>query len=348
MDRARIETGELIYAKDYSPEKHGQNICCPDNNCKASMSHKQETLTHGGQFTRKAHFATLKDEEHPATCSEYKSYLRYGEAFESLKEALDEEKSILLNLNMKDLLFNLTTKFNSGAFKSSTSYMSSHKYKTLPVKNVKDILAFKDKIEEYSNGKGLQHTYINYINRKPILIEDFLIKRDKVELLFKTLYSAHTGARPSQDLLKKHQSSELKHHLAIGTPRLFVFQPTEASKNEADNKSLHVNGSAQFISKSKNSELIMLQSLYVVDDALRQDLRTGGDQYIMALPYIDMDESKKALDEYKNGKKEKVFLKIKWRITSKDQYTLTNDLRMSSPRLRSPLPKIKNSVKPNH
>lgn len=300
MKKARLPDGQVILAKQYNKEAHGDGLRCADPNCEAHMVFRRESLTHGAQSLRTAAFVSKSIKDHKADCNEHENFAIMAKAKKSIDQGLAEGKTIVLNVNM-----NLTGEFNTtvkdAVFKPST--LKRGNYVTAAAKNVEDVLDLIETIREKGGEAGLDKTVVNY-KGDVMPVKQFQVDtREEYRDLLNTVTKAATDAekfrRPKKDY-----------------PRLIKFTATQNTR--AKDGGL-IRGTSRKVHYPNGNMLIMLQVADVPPE-FRETLR-GENVHILATPSVNLDEVRAAQEALKTPSRKPVFVNIHWKVVGAHQFT---------------------------
>lgn len=300
MKKARLPDGQVILAKQYNKEAHGDGLRCADPNCEAHMVFRRESLTHGAQSLRTAAFVSKSIKDHKADCNEHENFALMAKGRKSIEQGLAEGKTIVLNVNM-----NLTGEFNTtvkdAIFKPST--LKRGNYVTAAAKNVEDVLDLIETIREKGGDAGLDKTVVNY-KGDVMPVRDFQVEsRDQFRDLLNKTYKAETDAekfkRPKKDY-----------------PRLIKFTATQ---NTREKEKGAIRGTPRTFTYPNGNKLILLQKADVPPE-FEQTLR-GENVHMLATPSLNLAEARAAYEQLQHPQKRPIFLNLHWKVVGAHQFT---------------------------
>lgn len=309
MFRAKPKTGpnadKNIDIENYDKARDGDVLGCTDSDCGGELKHRKGHKKRGNTINVRAHFFSVAD--HRLNCPAKIDYQNYQKRYAQLKKLiLETDKPIHLHLNMDDGDFLLTKDFNKVAAKQ---------HNRNSIKNITELLRVLEDIEQIGEKPALERVFLNYKGYAPVPYSAFFIGDDSAKM-----------TNLSRDLCDKNSKSvqgtyvtRRKETLHLGHPCLISF----TAKNDPSTALKDTTSTSITLNQNDASHLKLETSLWLQDNSeekkLAPKLAQEGAKYILAVPYINMEDTRKAFRDFKSGKKPEVFVKLRMKVTSVDQ-----------------------------
>jgi hypothetical protein len=310
-----------IHAADYK-KNEGDVLCCPDPQCHARMTHvseSQELAT----FYRAAHFRTMRGESHIEGCEAHQEEKDFKQRMDTIREALQKGKRILLSLNDVDTGYGLpahlrvTFKGRSDPAYAHTELYAFEKehrgnFVSQSVKKIFSLMSILHMIDKEGGPPAFNNVFFAWQGQVKSYEDLVCDGPECADKLFKDLLET------AENHTSPHIFNYNGHRGAYGFPRLIEFEASELGRGKDKGMVFGKSRQVAYDPESK-SKLWMKHAISIskLDEKTRERLLSGNLVRLIATPKVNATMARDAFKKFNGG--HFASIRITWTVAGEHQ-----------------------------